>query len=97
LKHEKKIVENLKEQGYLNKVEDYRLKIPRGDRTNVVIEPLLTDQWFVAMSKQVNESPSIAEEALNVVKTGEVKFYPDNWKNTYNQWLENIQDWCISR
>ncbi len=93
----KKIVESLKEQGYLNKVEDYRLKIPRGDRTNVVIEPLLTDQWFVAMSKQVNESPSIAEEALNVVKTGEVKFYPDNWKNTYNQWLENIQDWCISR
>jgi valyl-tRNA synthetase len=93
----KKIVESLKEQGYLNKVEDYRLKIPRGDRTNVVIEPLLTDQWFVAMSKQVNESPSIAEEALNVVKTGKVKFYPDNWKNTYNQWLENIQDWCISR
>ena len=93
----KKIVESLKEQGYLNKVEDYRLKIPRGDRTNVVIEPLLTDQWFVAMSKKVNQSPSIAEEALNVVKTGEVKFYPDNWKNTYNQWLENIQDWCISR
>ena len=93
----KKIVERLKEQGYLNKVEDYRLKIPRGDRTNVVIEPLLTDQWFVAMSKKVNQSPSIAEEALNVVKTGEVKFYPDNWKNTYNQWLENIQDWCISR
>ena len=93
----KKIVESLKEQGYLNKVEDYRLKIPRGDRTNVVIEPLLTDQWFVAMSKQVNDSPSIADEALNVVKNGEVKFYPDNWKNTYNQWLENIQDWCISR
>ena len=93
----KKIVERLKEQSYLNKVEDYRLKIPRGDRTNVVIEPLLTDQWFVAMSKQVNQSPSIAEEALNVVKSGEVKFYPDNWKNTYNQWLENIQDWCISR
>ncbi|AKO63896.1 valine--tRNA ligase [Methylophilales bacterium MBRSG12] len=93
----KKIVESLKEQGYLNKVEDYRLKIPRGDRTNVVIEPLLTDQWFVAMSKKVHQSPSIAEEALNVVKNGEVKFYPDNWKNTYNQWLENIQDWCISR
>ncbi len=93
----KKIVERLKEQRYLNKVEDYRLKIPRGDRTNVVIEPLLTDQWFVAMSKKVNQSPSIAEEALNVVKNGEVKFYPDNWKNTYNQWLENIQDWCISR
>lgn len=93
----KKIVEKLKEQGYLNKVEDYQLKIPRGDRTNVVIEPLLTDQWFVAMSKEVNQSQSIAAEALNVVKSGEVKFYPDNWKNTYNQWLENIQDWCISR
>ena len=93
----KKIVESLEEHGYLNKVEDYRLKIPRGDRTNIVIEPLLTDQWFMAMSKKVNQRPGIAEEALNVVKTGEVKFYPDNWKNTYNQWLENIQDWCISR
>jgi valyl-tRNA synthetase len=93
----KQIVAKLKEQELLVKTEDYRLKIPRGDRTNVVIEPLLTDQWFVAMSKPVEGELSIAEEALRVVKSGEVKFFPENWVNTYNQWLENIQDWCISR
>ena len=93
----KQIVAKLKEQELLVKTEDYRLKIPRGDRTNVVIEPLLTDQWFVAMSKPVGGERSISEEALRVVKSGEVKFFPENWVNTYNQWLENIQDWCISR
>ena len=93
----KQIVAKLKEQELLEKTEDYRLKIPRGDRTNVVIEPLLTDQWFVAMSKPVGGELSISEEALRVVKSGEVKFFPENWVNTYNQWLENIQDWCISR
>ena len=93
----KQIVAKLKEQELLEKTEDYRLKIPRGDRTNVVIEPLLTDQWFVAMSKSVGGELSISEEALRVVKSGEVKFFPENWVNTYNQWLENIQDWCISR
>jgi valyl-tRNA synthetase len=93
----KQIVAKLKEQELLVKTEDYRLKIPRGDRTNVVIEPLLTDQWFVAMSKPVGRELSISEEALRVVKSGEVKFFPENWVNTYNQWLENIQDWCISR
>ena len=93
----KQIVAKLKEQELLVKTEDYRLKIPRGDRTNVVIEPLLTDQWFVAMSKPVGGELSISEEALRVVKSGEVKFFPENWVNTYNQWLENIQDWCISR
>jgi len=93
----KQIVAKLKEQELLEKTEDYRLKIPRGDRTNVVIEPLLTDQWFVAMSKPVGGELSISEEALRVVKSGEVRFFPENWVNTYNQWLENIQDWCISR
>lgn len=93
----KQMVAKLKEQELLEKTEDYRLKIPRGDRTNVVIEPLLTDQWFVAMSKPVGGELSISEEALSVVKSGEVKFFPENWVNTYNQWLENIQDWCISR
>jgi valyl-tRNA synthetase len=93
----KQIVTKLKEQELLVKTEDYRLKIPRGDRTNVVIEPLLTDQWFVAMSKPSGGELSISEEALRVVKSGEVKFFPENWVNTYNQWLENIQDWCISR
>ena len=93
----KSIVEKLESIGLLVKVEDYRLKIPRGDRTNTIIEPLLTDQWFVAMSKPIGNGKSIASEALKLVKSGDIKFYPDNWANTYNQWLENIQDWCISR
>ncbi len=93
----KSIVEKLESIGLLVKVEDYRLKIPRGDRTNTIIEPLLTDQWFVAMSKPIGNGKSIASEALELVKSGDIKFYPDNWANTYNQWLENIQDWCISR
>jgi valyl-tRNA synthetase len=71
--------------------------VPRGDRTNVVIEPMLTDQWFVAMSKPGDDGKSITEKALDVVHSGEIKFYPENWVNTYNQWLNNIQDWCISR
>ena len=71
--------------------------MPRGDRTNVVIEPMLTDQWFVAMSKPGEDGKSITEKALDVVHSGEIKFYPENWVNTYNQWLNNIQDWCISR
>ena len=71
--------------------------MPRGDRTNVVIEPMLTDQWFVAMSKPGADGKSITEKALEAVHSGEIKFYPENWVNTYNQWLNNIQDWCISR
>jgi valyl-tRNA synthetase len=93
----KKIILDLEEKKYLSKVEKYRIKIPRGDRTNVVIEPLLTDQWFVAMTKDTESGKSIAQDALDVFKTGEIKFYPENWINTYNQWLNNIQDWCISR
>jgi valyl-tRNA synthetase len=77
------------------------LKVPRGDRTGVVIEPMLTDQWFVAMSKPASgpnsDGKSITEKALEVVHSGEIRFYPENWVNTYNQWLNNIQDWCISR
>ncbi len=94
----KKIIQDLKEQSFLEKIEKHKLKIPRGDRTGTVIEPMLTDQWYVAMSKAdpVNKK-SIAQEALDVVKQGDIKFYPQNWVNTYNQWLENIQDWCISR
>ncbi|EUJ09363.1 valyl-tRNA synthetase [Methylophilaceae bacterium 11] len=93
----KLIVADLEIQGYLVKAEKHKLKVPRGDRTGVVIEPMLTNQWFVAMSKQGNDGKSITEKALDVVATGEVKFYPENWVNTYNQWLNNIQDWCISR
>lgn len=98
----KKIVADLDALGLLEKVEPHKLKVPRGDRTKTVIEPMLTDQWFVAMTKPApegtyNPGKSITEMALEVVRNGSVSFYPENWANTYYQWLENIQDWCISR
>jgi valyl-tRNA synthetase len=93
----KQVVADLEAGGFLVKVEKHKLKVPRGDRTNVVIEPMLTDQWFVAMSKPGEDGKSITKKALEVVANGEIKFYPENWVNTYNQWLNNIQDWCISR
>ena len=93
----KQVVADLEAGGFLVKVEKHKLKVPRGDRTNVVIEPMLTDQWFVAMSKAGDDGKSITEKALEVVADGQIKFYPENWVNTYNQWLNNIQDWCISR
>lgn len=93
----KQIVADLEAQGLLVKIDKHKLKVPRGDRTNVVIEPMLTDQWFVAMTKPGKDGKSITQQALDVVASGEIKFYPENWVNTYNQWLNNIQDWCISR
>ena len=93
----KQVVADLEAQGYLVKIDKHKLKVPRGDRTSVVIEPMLTDQWFVAMSKPAADGKSITQKALDVVASGEIKFYPENWVNTYNQWLNNIQDWCISR
>lgn len=93
----KQVVADLEAHGFLVKTEKHTLKVPRGDRTNVVIEPMLTDQWFVAMSRPGQDGKSITEKALEVVANGEIKFYPENWVNTYNQWLNNIQDWCISR
>jgi valyl-tRNA synthetase len=83
-------------------VKPHKLMVPRGDRTGVVIEPLLTDQWFVAMTKPApegtfNPGKSITEVSLDVVRDGQIKFVPENWTTTYYQWLENIQDWCISR
>jgi|CXWL01.1.fsa_nt_gi valyl-tRNA synthetase len=98
----KKIVADLEAEEFLVKAEKHKLKVPRGDRTGVVIEPMLTDQWFVAMSKAGPEKDgkhgkSITEQALECVSSGEIKFHPENWVNTYNQWLNNIQDWCISR
>ena len=93
----KQIVADLEAHGYLVKVDKHKLKVPRGDRTGVVIEPMLTDQWFVAMSKPSADGKSITQKAIDVVASGEIKFYPENWVNTYNQWLNNIQDWCISR
>ncbi|QAU35745.1 valine--tRNA ligase [Janthinobacterium sp. 17J80-10] len=98
----KQIVADLEAQGLLEAVKPHKLMVPRGDRTGVVIEPMLTDQWFVAMSKAAPEGThfpgkSIAEVALEKVADGSVKFIPENWTTTYNQWLNNIQDWCISR
>ncbi|MEQ1914054.1 MAG: valine--tRNA ligase, partial [Sideroxydans sp.] len=93
----KQIVADLETAGVFDKAEKHKLKVPRGDRTGVVIEPMLTDQWFVAMSKPSENGKSITEQALECVSSGEIKFHPENWVNTYNQWLNNIQDWCISR
>jgi len=98
----KAVVADLEAQGLLVETRKHKLMVPRGDRTQSVIEPMLTDQWFVAMSKPapegtLNPGKSIAEVSLDVVAKGEIKFYPENWTNTYNQWLNNIQDWCISR
>ncbi|MEI7455537.1 MAG: valine--tRNA ligase [Nitrosomonadales bacterium] len=93
----KLICADLEAAGVFDKAEKHKLKVPRGDRTGVVIEPMLTDQWFVAMSKAGPEGKSITEQALECVSSGEIKFHPENWVNTYNQWLNNIQDWCISR
>jgi len=98
----KQVVADLDALGLLESVKPHALMVPRGDRTGVVIEPMLTDQWFVAMSKPAPQGTfhpgkSIAETALDVVRDGEIKFVPENWSTTYYQWLENIQDWCISR
>ncbi len=98
----KQIVADLEAQGLLEIVKPHKLMVPRGDRTGVVIEPMLTDQWFVAMSKPAPEGThfpgkSIAEVALEKVASGEINMIPENWTTTYNQWLNNIQDWCISR
>jgi len=86
----KKIVEELDELGLLEKIDDHKLMVPRGDRSHTVIEPLLTDQWFV-------KAGPLAEPAIKAVEDGDIKFVPDNWKNTYYEWMRNIEDWCISR
>ena len=85
-----KIVQSFDSLGLLDKIDDHQLKVPRGDRSNVVIEPLLTDQWYVA----VNE---LAQPSIDAVRQGDIKFVPENWDKTYYHWMENIQDWCISR
>ena len=96
----KAIVADLEAQAYLVKIDPHQLKTPRGDRTGSVIEPMLTSQWFVAMEKVAEGDEtglSLAGKARQAVDSGEVKFVPENWVNTYNQWMNNIQDWCISR
>jgi valyl-tRNA synthetase len=86
----KAILQDLKAQSFLVSEKPYKLRVPRSGRTGVIVEPMLTDQWFVAME-------SLAKRGLEVVASGEVKFFPEHWTKTYNEWLENIQDWCISR
>jgi valyl-tRNA synthetase len=93
----RQVIADLDSAGLLEKVDPHSLKVPRGDRTGVTIEPMLTDQWFVAMTKPGADGSSIAAKALACVAAGEIRFFPENWVNTYNQWLNNIQDWCISR
>jgi valyl-tRNA synthetase len=96
----KQVVKDLEALGLLVEVKKHKLMVPRCARTGQIIEPMLTDQWFVAMSKVSDKDPtgkSIAQKAIDAVQSGEVKFVPENWVNTYNQWMNNIQDWCISR
>jgi valyl-tRNA synthetase len=84
------VLADLEKQGLLESVKPHKLMVPRGDRTRQIIEPMLSDQWFVSME-------AMARKALEVVKSGKIRFVPENWTTTYNHWLENIQDWCISR
>jgi len=93
----KAIVADLEAQGLLVETKKHKLMVPRCARTGQVIEPMLTDQWFVAMSKPDDTGKSIAQKAIDAVASGQVRFVPENWVNTYNQWMNNIQDWCISR
>ena len=96
----KKVVADLEALGALVEVKKHKLMVPRCARTSQVIEPMLTDQWFVAMTKVSDTDPtgkSITQKAIDAVNSGEVKFVPENWVNTYDQWMNNIQDWCISR
>ncbi|MGN6962739.1 valine--tRNA ligase, partial [Neisseria sp. P0016.S002] len=101
----KQMVADLQEQGFLVEIKAHTLMTPKGDRTGSVIEPMLTSQWFVAMSATPNggepdsefKGLSLADKAKKAVDSGAVRFIPENWVNTYNQWMNNIQDWCISR
>jgi valyl-tRNA synthetase len=96
----KQIVKDLQALELMVEIKKHKLMVPRCARTSQVIEPMLTDQWFVAMSKVSEQDPtgkSISQKAIDAVQSGEVRFVPENWVNTYNQWMNNIQDWCISR
>ena len=96
----KQIVKDLEAQGLLVETRKHKLTVPRCARTGQIVEPMLTDQWFVAVSKVSDKDPSgksIAQKAIDAVQSGAVRFVPENWVNTYDQWMNNIQDWCISR
>lgn len=84
------IIADLEQQGFMVKIEPHKLMIPRGEKSNVIIEPLLTDQWYV-------KTKPLAEPAIAAVKQGEIRFVPESWNKTYFHWMETIEDWCISR
>ena len=86
----KQIIADLDAAGLLEKTDEHKLMVPRGDRSGAVIEPYLTDQWYVKVEP-------LAKEAIKVVEDGDIKFVPENWSNTYFEWMRNIEDWCISR
>ncbi|MFK8051946.1 MAG: valine--tRNA ligase [Woeseiaceae bacterium] len=86
----KRIVADMEALGFLDKIEPHSLKVPRGDRSNAVVEPYLTDQWYVKIAP-------LAEPAIKAVEDGDIKFVPENWSKTYFDWMNKIQDWCISR
>ena len=99
----KAVVADLEAQGLLVETKKHKLMVPICTRTGQVIEPMLTDQWFIAMDKVAKPGTgdatgkSIAQKTIDAVASGQVKFVPENWVNTFNQWMNNIQDWCISR
>jgi valyl-tRNA synthetase len=93
----KQIVADLDALGLLVETRKHRLMVPRCARTGQVVEPMLTDQWFVAVNKAGRDGMSIAEKARTAVSSGQVRFVPEQWVNTYNHWMDNLQDWCISR
>ena len=90
LRRRKRVVEMMEARGLLDKIEPHTHMVPHGDRSGAVIEPWLTDQWYV-------NAKTLAQPALDAVRAGKTKFVPENWEKTYFQWLENIQPWCISR
>ena len=101
----KAVVADLEAQGYLEKIVSHKHQVPVGDRSGAVIEPMLTDQWFLDLTSDTRADgkrgpggrKAITEPALNAVRSGQIKFVPENWSTTYTQWLDNIQDWCVSR
>jgi valyl-tRNA synthetase len=99
----KQIVKDLTELDLLERIDDHKLMVPRGDRSNSVVEPYLTDQWYVDLTRETLDDgrpggkTMITQPSIDVVKNGTIRFVPENWSKTYYQWLENIEDWCISR
>jgi valyl-tRNA synthetase len=93
----KKIVADLDALGLLVETKKHKLQVPRCERTGQVVEPMLTPQWFVAVNKPASDGRSIGDKARHAVASGQVRFVPEQWVNTYNHWMNNLQDWCISR